>query len=105
MQERSFEVIKYDFSAIKNLVSVLFEVGCEEIHYYWIGMVDKMVQYKIPCVSDCFGRDTTSMLIRDYSTRHQKQDFKDFYVDNEKAKARLNEGSWVIDQIWGRQMV
>ncbi len=34
MKERSFEVIKYDLSAIKNLVSVLFEVGCEEIHYY-----------------------------------------------------------------------
>ena len=84
MQERSFEVIKYDLSAIKNLVFVLFEVAC---------------------VSDCFGRDTTSVLIRDYSTRHQKQDFKDFYLDNEKAKARLNEGSWGIDQIWGRQMV
>jgi hypothetical protein len=34
MQERSCEEIKYDLSVIKNLVFVLFEVGCEEIHYY-----------------------------------------------------------------------
>jgi hypothetical protein len=34
MQERSIEAVKYDLSVIKNLVFVLFEVGCEEIYYY-----------------------------------------------------------------------